>query len=145
MPDGTVNEEMANQYQGVWIQSGAEAGDGVQIGIDAMNASILGIKGKDVTSTAGSACAIESVKHALKKVSENRSKIGAQQNRLEHTIANESNIVENTTAAESAIRDTDMAREMVKYSKENILEQVGQAMLSQANQSGQGILGLLQG
>ncbi len=82
--------------------------------------------------------------HALKYVSSLRSNIGAQQNRLEHTIKNQNNIVENTQAAESLIRDADMADEMVKYSKENILQQVGQSMLAQSNQSRQGILTLLQ-
>ncbi len=82
-------------------------------------------------------------KHALKTVSQQRSDLGAVQNRLEHTIKNLDNVVENTTAAESQIRDTDMASEMVKYSNNNILAQAGQAMLAQANQSNQGVLSLL--
>ena len=81
---------------------------------------------------------------ALSKVSEQRSSLGAIQNRLEHTIANLNNVVENTTAAESRIRDTDMAEEMVEFSKNNILAQAGQSMLAQANQSTQGVLSLLQ-
>ncbi|MCR5195875.1 MAG: flagellar hook protein, partial [Pseudobutyrivibrio sp.] len=72
-----------------------------------------------------------------------RSSLGAIQNRLEHTIANVDNVVENTNAAESRIRDTDMADEMVNYSKNNILQQAGQAMLAQANQSTQGVLSIL--
>ena len=80
----------------------------------------------------------------MEKVSANRSKIGAQQNRLEHTIANENNIVENTTAAESRIRDADIAKEMVEFSKNMILDNVGQAMLAQANKSNEGVLSLLQ-
>ena len=87
--------------------------------------------------------AINAVHGALEKVSSNRSKIGAQQNRLEHTIANEQNVVENTTSAESRIRDTDMAKEMVEFSKGMILENVGQAMLAQANKSNQDVLALL--
>ena len=83
------------------------------------------------------------VKSALQTVSTQRSALGAIQNRLEHTIANLDNVVENTTSAESAIRDTDMATEMVKYSNNNILQQAGQAMLAQANQSNQGVLSLL--
>ena len=83
-------------------------------------------------------------KSAIKTVSQQRSDLGAVQNRLEHTINNLDNVVENTTAAESAIRDTDMASEMVKYSNNNILTQAGQAMLAQANQSNQGVLSLLQ-
>ena len=82
-------------------------------------------------------------KSALKTVSQQRSDLGAVQNRLEHTINNLDNVVENTTSAESQIRDTDMATEMVKYSNNNILAQAGQAMLAQANQSNQGVLSLL--
>ena len=83
------------------------------------------------------------VKSALKDVSQQRSDLGAIQNRLEHTINNLDNVVENTTSAESSIRDTDMATEMVRYSNNNILAQAGQAMLAQANQSNQGVLSLL--
>ena len=82
-------------------------------------------------------------KAAIQAVSEQRSDLGAIQNRLEHTINNLDNVVENTTSAESAIRDTDMASEMVKYSNNNILAQAGQAMLAQSNQSNQGVLSLL--
>ncbi len=88
--------------------------------------------------------AIMAVKTALQKISEQRSNLGAIQNRLEHTIKNLDNVVENTQAAESQIRDTDMAEEMVRYSNNNILAQAGQSMLAQANQSNQGVLSLLQ-
>ena len=87
---------------------------------------------------------ITNVTSAIQMVSTARSKFGAVQNRLEHTIDNLDNVVENVTAAESRIRDTDMADEMVKYSKNNILQQAGQSMLAQANQSTQGVLSLLQ-
>lgn len=83
------------------------------------------------------------VKGALILVSQQRSDLGAIQNRLEHTISNLDNIVENTTSAESAIRDTDIATEMVTYSNNNILQQAGTSMLSQANQSNQLALSLL--
>ncbi|MCR5097758.1 MAG: flagellin [Lachnospiraceae bacterium] len=83
------------------------------------------------------------VQNALEKVSTMRSKLGATQNRLEHTIANLDTTSENTSAAESRIRDTDMAKEMVTYSKNNILQQAGQSMLAQANQSTQGVLSIL--
>jgi len=86
---------------------------------------------------------IDNIANAIKEVSMRRSKLGAIQNRLEHTIKNLDNVVENTTAAESAIRDTDMATEMVQFSKNNILAQAGQSMLAQANQSNQGVLSLL--
>ena len=83
------------------------------------------------------------IQNALDKVSTQRSKLGAIQNRLEYTIANLNGTAENTTAAESRIRDTDMAKEMVEFSKENILSQAGQAMLTLANQSMEGVLSLL--
>lgn len=88
--------------------------------------------------------AIEAFQNGIRKVSDQRSYLGAVQNRLEHTIANLDNVSENTQAAESRIRDTDVPTEMVNYSKNNILAQAGQAMLAQANQSTQGALSLLQ-
>lgn len=96
----------------------------------------------DDFTTAGKT--ITKVQEAINKVSDQRSALGALQNRLEHTIANLDTVSENTSAAESRIRDTDMAKEMVTYSKNNILAQAGQAMLAQANQSTQGVLSLLQ-
>ena len=110
-----------------------------------MSASSLGVAGLKVDGKddANALNAIESIKSAIQMVSEQRSALGATQNRLEHTILNLDNVVENTTAAESQIRDTDMATEMVKYSNNNILAQAGQAMLAQANQSNQGVLSLL--
>lgn len=83
------------------------------------------------------------VKASIKVVSAQRSDLGAVQNRLEHTINNLDNIVENTQSAEAAIRDTDIATEMVQYSNNNILQQAGTSMLSQANQSNQLALSLL--
>ncbi len=82
-------------------------------------------------------------KSAIKSVSEQRSDLGAIQNRLEHTINNLDNIVENTTSAEAEIRDTDIATEMVRYANNNILQQAGTSMLSQANQANQLALSLL--
>ena len=128
---------------GVWIQSGAHDGDGMYIQFGRIDTGRLGIKGLDASTESGARDAIESSKKAVNKVSKLRSHIGAQQNRLEHTVANENNIVENTQAAESRIRDTDMPAEMVRNAKENILEQVGYSVLAQANQSTQGVLTLL--
>ncbi len=87
---------------------------------------------------------ITKVQEAINKVSDQRSALGALQNRLEHTVANLDTVSENTSAAESRIRDTDMAKMMVEYSKNSILTQAGQSMLAQANQSTQGVLSLLQ-
>ena len=129
------------------LHVGADATTNNQISIDikSMSAETLGVKdlkvdGADDTNALN---AIETIKAALNKVSDQRSALGAVQNRLEHTISNLDNVVENTTSAESQIRDTDMATEMVKYSNNNILAQAGQAMLAQANQSNQGVLSLL--
>lgn len=87
---------------------------------------------------------ISIINKAITDVSSQRSKLGALQNRLEHTIANADNTAENLQAAESRVRDVDMAKEMVTYSKNNILQQAAQSMLAQANQSTQGVLSLLQ-
>ena len=98
----------------------------------------------EVTTQAKASLAINAYDLAIQKVSTERAKMGAIQNRLEHTISNLDTSAENLQAAESRIRDTDMAEEMTNYSKTNILQQAGQSMLAQANQSTQGILSLLQ-
>ena len=132
------------------FQVGAEttAANKITVKMEAMSAAGLkidqlkgnGVAGKDSTNADA---AVKTIEDAIKKVSAQRSALGAVQNRLEHTIANLDNVVENTTAAESQIRDTDMATEMVKFSNNNILAQAGQAMLAQANQANQGVLSLL--
>ena len=129
----------------ITIQVGAAnvSAQRIQIKIQDVGASKLGIKDIDVASLDGARSAISSITKAIAKISSIRSGLGAVQNRLEHTIANLDNVVENTTAAESQIRDTDMAASMVEYTKNNILLQAGQAMLAQANQSTQGVLALL--
>ncbi len=130
------------------LHVGADATVNNQISIDikSMSSKTLGVEGLKVDGEddTNALNAIETIKAALNKVSDQRSALGAVQNRLEHTINNLDNVVENTTSAESQIRDTDMATEMVKYSNNNILAQAGQAMLAQANQSNQGVLSLLQ-
>ena len=100
-------------------------------------------KALDVSTQTGASMAIEAYDMAIQKVSTERAKLGATQNRLEHTIANLDTSSENLQSAESSLRDTDMAEEMTKYSKNNILMQAGQSMLAQANQSTQGVLSLL--
>lgn len=117
----------------------------IDLQINKMNTRGLGVEGLKVTGTSAQAAtfAIEAISDAINRVSNQRSTLGAVQNRLEHTIKNVDNVIENTTSAESAIRDTDMANEMVKYSNNNILMQAGQAMLAQVNQSNQGVLALL--
>ena len=143
----TFNEQnlLNGSFTGKTLQVGSEkaTGNQITISISAMNAGGLGVSGLSVSTTTNALGAISTVKLAITKLNEQRSKLGAIQNRLEHTINNLDNVVENTTAAESAIRDTDMASEMVKYSNNSILAQAGQAMLAQANQSNQGVLSLL--
>ncbi len=127
------------------LQVGAEVTQTISFEIASMSKTGLGFSNGNAATTATNADLLNTaVKAAIKKVSEQRSTLGAIQNRLEHTIANLDNVVENTTAAESQIRDTDMATEMVRYSNNNILAQAGQAMLAQANQANQGVLSLLQ-
>lgn len=125
------------------IQYGAESGEALDLEVERMNTDILGITDLDVSTVLGCNDAIDRTKDALETINRQRAKIGAQQNRLEHTIANEDNIVENTTASESRLRDMDMAKGMVSYSIVNILQQAGQSMLAQANKSNQGVIDLL--
>ena len=128
------------------LQIGANSGQNINFTIGKMTASALNLSGvaSSIGSYGSATAAISVVQSALNRVSTQRSALGALQNRLEHTIANADNTSENLQAAESRIRDVDMAKEMVKYSKDNILQQAAQSMLSQANQSSQGVLSLLQ-
>ena len=116
----------------------------ISVNIESMSSKGIGVDGLKVNTEESATKAIDTISDAIQKVSSQRSSLGAVQNRLEHTINNLDNVVENTTSAESRIRDTDMAKEMVNYSKNNILAQAGQSMLAQANQANQGVLSLLQ-
>ena len=145
----TFNEQSllnGNFSAGKGLQVGAEANQLITVKISNMNATAIGLSGTFTVSGpdgSNAQSAICLIKSALKSVSQQRSDLGAVQNRLEHTIKNLDNVVENTTSAESQIRDTDMASEMVRFSNNNILAQAGQSMLAQANQSNQGVLSLL--
>ena len=148
MADRVVaNQDVTGSLQ-VSLHVGADATNNNQImmNLEAMTAKGLGVVGLrvDGSDDTNARDAIETIKAAITKVSGQRSRLGAVQNRLEHTINNLDNVVENTTSAESQIRDTDMASQMVEYSKNQILAQAGQSMLAQANQSNQGVLSLLQ-
>lgn len=133
--------------KGVILQVGANEGQTMSFSIDDMSATALGINSSNVncSTQTGASESLGKIDDAIAKVSKQRSLLGAVQNRLEHTIANLDNTAENLQDAESNIRDVDMASEMVTMSKYNILQQAGQSMLAQANQSTQGILSLLQG
>ena len=130
-------------FTGKNLQVGSLSGQKIDIAISNMNASSLGVSGLKVSSFDSAGAAMSKIQAAIDTVSTQRSKLGALQNRLEHTINNLDTTAENTQSAESRIRDTDMASEMVQYSKNNILSQAGQSMLAQANQSNQGVLSLL--
>jgi flagellin len=125
---------------------GANAGQNMSITIAAMDAATIGVVIADTTAVADAATAeglVTTLDTAIASVNEQRGKLGASQNRLEHTINNLSTTSENLTASESRIRDVDMAKEMMNYTKLNILQQAAQSMLAQANQAPQGVLKLL--
>ncbi|HHW04252.1 MAG TPA: flagellin Hag [Thermoanaerobacterales bacterium] len=130
------------------LQVGANSGQFISFTIGDMSASAIGVKGvaNSVTAavTAGDISAlIDKIDSAIEKVSIQRSQLGAIQNRLEHTIKNLDNTAENLQAAESRIRDVDMAKEMMEFTRQNILQQAATAMLAQANMVPQTVLQLL--
>jgi len=126
------------------VGADAEKAEFLKIDLPTISCLNVGIKRVDVSTTEGARAAITAFKKGIEYVSGERSRMGAYQNRLEHTVNNLKNVVENTQAAESAVRDTDMAALMVLYSNSNILAQAGQAVLAQASQNSQDVLRLLQ-
>jgi flagellin len=123
------------------FQVGANASEVLSVTTGALSATTLGVQ--DVAVGTDAAGAITTIQTAIDTVSTNRSNLGATQNRLEHTIANLQVASENLSASESRIRDTDMASEMVTFTRNQILQQAGTAMLAQANQVPQSVLSLL--
>ncbi|SDW10398.1 flagellin Hag [Tepidimicrobium xylanilyticum] len=141
---------------GLVFHIGANADQNIRIGINSMNTTKIGFSGSDgsltaistlkgsgITTQAKANNAITTINGAINMVSAERSKLGAIQNRLEHTIKNLDNAAENLQAAESRIRDVDMAKEMMEFTKQTILQQASTAMLAQANQVPQTVLQLL--
>ncbi|WP_434293578.1 flagellin [Clostridium botulinum] len=132
---------------GAKLQIGANADTALtlEVKISKMDSAALTIQAANVkvSTNAEATTSITNINNAIKSVSTQRSGLGAYQNRLEHTIANLDNASENLQAAESRVRDVDMAKEMMNFSKNNILQQAAQAMLAQANQAPQGVLQLL--
>ena len=128
------------------IQAGTDeiSGNKINISLPTMTLESLGLNEIKVLSDSLATNAINLLTAVQKLISEERSRIGGYQNRLEHTANNLNNVVENTTASESMIRDTDMADEMVRYSGKNILMQSGQSMLSQSNTHTQRVMRLLE-
>jgi flagellin len=148
--DGAVTDsQFAVTASGIKFQIGANANQELPVSIANMQAGQLGTAGLkidaiDVTDDAQDfADRLDAIDAALTQVSQERAKLGAYQNRLEHTITNLDTSSENLQAAESRIRDVDMAKEMMEFTKNNILQQAATAMLAQANQAPQGILQLL--
>mgnify|MGYP002649114169 CR=1 FL=1 len=131
------------------LQVGANNGQFITVAIKSMSTGSLGVTAADVANLISTGTStdisplISIVNVAIETVSNERSKLGAIQNRLDHTIDNADNMAENLQSAESLIRDVDMADEMVTYSAKSILQQAGQSMLAQANQATQGVLSLL--
>ena len=140
--DGDTNTLDANMLAKFYTFEPGKCVDTANTGLAAVTVTTDNTK-SDAPTAADFAALNAFAKSAIKDVSQQRSDLGAIQNRLEHTISNLDNIVENTTSAEAQIRDTDIATEMVRYANNNILQQAGTSMLSQANQSNQLALSLL--
>ncbi|AIZ59821.1 flagellin Hag [Bacillus safensis] len=155
--DGTfAAEPEGGEAKKLTFQIGANGAQQLSVHIEAMSADKLGVEDKTVSTIkvtdfaeiaadeeGGFNDQLAIIDGAIKQVSDQRSKLGAVQNRLEHTINNLGASAENLTAAESRIRDVDMAKEMSEFTKNNILSQASQAMLAQANQQPQNVLQLL--
>ena len=146
--EGVTHRDEETSEGKVSVQVGANASQSMSIEIGDMRAQALKItndkgKGLSVEDAESANEAITAFDAALNAVSSQRANLGAVQNRLEYTISNLDNTAENLTSAESTLRDVDMAKEMMEYSKNNILNQAAQAMISQANQQPQNVLQLL--
>jgi flagellin len=146
----TAKDSSANHS--LSLQVGTRANQTITLGLDNMNAKALGLQGQDtngtynldVTTQPRATVAIDVLDKALQKALSQQTKIGSAESRLDYTSQNLTTSSENVTNAESTIRDSDMAKEMTEYTKNNVLKQASQAMLAQANQSGSGVLSLLQ-
>ena len=143
----TAREKQLSEGK-VSVQVGANANQSMSIEIGDMRSEALKIRNADgdtlsIKTSEEANEAITAFDAALNAVSSQRANLGAVQNRLEYTISNLDNTAENLTSAESTLRDVDMAKEMMEYSKNNILNQAAQAMISQANQQPQNVLQLL--
>ncbi len=139
----TTNDVLTVDDDSLKFHIGANAGQSIKLAVGDMSAAGLGVDGVNISTQAGGDSAIATIDNAIKSVSQERSKLGAVQNRLEHTINNLNTSSENLTAAESRIRDVDMAKEMMNQTRNSILAQASQAMLAQSNQMTQSVLQLL--
>lgn len=135
--------KVLNQTTGVTIQIGDVGGNTVTVSLQNVQLSNLQIAGSDLSSLANASAALAAIDTDIGAVNKARSQFGAVQNQLEHTFNNLGATTENLQAAESRVRDTDMAKEMMAYSKLNILQSAATSMLAQANQAPQSVLQLL--
>ena len=135
---------VATAASAVTLQVGANGGQSISFTIATISTSDLGVSGIAVSTAASATAAIASLDSAIAALTTNRASLGAIQNRLEQTINRLGLTSENLQAAESRIRDADMAKEMIEFTKSQILQQSGTAMLAQANQAPQSVLSLLQ-
>lgn len=147
LDDGTGTPGTTTTGSVLSFQVGANSSDTLDVEMDGLDlgaaaASLTDAAGANVGGV-GATANIDLIDAQVKLISAERGKLGASQNRLEHTINNLNTTVENLSASESRIRDTDMAQEMMSFTRSQILSQAGTAMLSQANQSQQGVLSLL--
>jgi flagellin len=140
---GTTNDSLALNLNSFSASSRALGIGTLTVSSTLIDGSIGALTVGSIGSNSGAKSVITSIDSAIEKVSTARAKLGAIQNRLEHTITNLNTMSENLTASESRIRDVDMAKEIMNFSKNNILNQAAQAMLAQANQQPQGVLQLL--
>lgn len=139
-----LSPDKAGKALTFFIGASADKTNAMTVGQQIMTAEALTIEGIVVDNTTNAFKAMKSVDAAIEKVSSYRATLGAAQNRLEHTVNNLKVTSENITSAESRIRDTDMADEITAYTKNNILLQAAQSMLSQSNAMPQGVLSMLQ-
>jgi flagellin len=139
----TPNDSLTFADNSITFHIGANASQNLEMSIGNLGSGAIYMGSVDITTQDNANNSISAIQKAIDKVSSERAKLGASQNRLEHTIANLGTAAENLTAAESRIRDVDMAKEIMEFTKTSILTQAAQAMLAQANQQPQGVLQLL--
>ena len=147
--DETIRAQNKSEDNSIVLQIGTKAAQSINVGLTDMKATALGLQGKDgstlsVGNQEKANAAINALDAAIQKALDQQTTIGAAESRLEYTQANLTTASENVTSAESVIRDADMAKEMTEYTKNNVLLQAAQSMLSQANQSSSNVLSLLQ-
>jgi flagellin len=135
--DGTFTGEALQ------VGAGATANDQISVSITGVDSTTLGVGTIDLSTVAGSQAAITSITKAIDTVSANRGQIGAVENRLNETVTNLGNEITNTTASVSRIQDVDMAAEMSNFTRLQVMQQAGTAMLAQANSLPQSVLSLL--